>query len=67
MEPVGPPGIGTFKLRIEVTETVNQTGRENDIKFSTFFIGKTGMSAIGLRIFQIDFPMVRFPGKCFFR
>ena len=40
-----------------MAEGVGETGAEQRSEFGTFFIGETGVTAVGLRVFQVDFLM----------
>ena len=56
-ETVGPPGIGAFQIGIKVPEGVDKAGFGQSCKFVPLFVRETGVSAVGLRIFEVDLLM----------
>ena len=57
VEAIGPPGIGAGFIGIKITVRVDHSGGQHVVKFGTFFIGETGVTAVGLRILQVDLLM----------
>ena len=53
-EAVAPPRIGIGEVGVEEAEGVGETGAEQRSEFGTFFIGETGVFAVGFRIFQVN-------------
>lgn len=53
--PVRPPGVGPGRVRVEMTEAVNESGCEHTAKALAFFIRKASIMAVAARIGQIDF------------
>ena len=57
VEPVRPPGISAGSVRIQIAEGINEACIQQFAEFAAFLIRKTGLSTIGLRVFQVNLLM----------
>ena len=57
VEHIAPPGIGIAFFRIEITECIRKTRSEKFGHFGTFFVGESGVSAVGFIVFKVDLVM----------
>ena len=55
VEPIRPPTVNALGIRIKVPVRIDETAFGQARKLCPFFIGKTGIFTVGLRIFEIDF------------
>ena len=54
LETVGPPGINACGIGIKIAEGIDKTSCQKSGKAVSFLVGKTGIFAVGLGIFQVN-------------
>ena len=56
-EAVGPPRVGFFQVRIEISEGICKSTLQQKGHLVAFFIGKTCIATIGLGVLEVYFLM----------
>ena len=57
VEPVGPPGIDSRGVRVEIPKCVGEPGLQQLCELGTLLVGEPSVLMVGLRIFQVDLLM----------